>query len=50
MAKPSGEYDGYLVGGGGNLSQCNEEMTCVEVLRLPHSSAMAFRYFGIDKF
>ena len=48
MAKPSGEYDGYLVGG--NLSQRNEEMTCVEVLRLPHSSAMAFRYFGIDKF
>ena len=48
MAKPSGKYDGYL--GEKNLSQCNEEMTCVKVLRLPHSSVMEFRYFGINKF
>lgn len=32
------------------LSQCNGEVKCVKVSRLPHGSVMAFRYFAIDKF
>lgn len=43
---------GNMIGvwGKKNLSQCNEEMTRVKIPRLPHSSVVAFRYFGIDKF
>lgn len=33
-----------------NLSQFNEEMTCVKVSRLPYSSVMAFSYLGRDNF
>lgn len=32
------------------LSQCNGEMTCGRVSRLPHGSVMTFRYSAIDKF